>query len=271
MSMDEAQRQAAVLQAIWEGPNGAGPQNTEAGWHEHGDALVKGLAAYQGNATATAERALAAAYPTVQALLGEEALAGLARLLWRQHPPRHGDLTAWGDALPDCLARLPEVQDWPYLPDCARLDWARHTAEHAADALFDPESLSLLGTHDPNELAIELRPSLSVLRSDWPLVTLWEAHQPATNPTSLAALREAVAAQRAETAVVWRRHWRAEVVALPQASMASWMISLASGPSRPLSSLLDQALTDFDLGAWLELALRQGWIWRVTQISGRAD
>lgn len=254
----ESQRQAAVLQALW-------GLRANAAWREQGEALRLGLAAYQGNATATAERVLAAAYPTVQALLGEEALALLARQLWHHHPPSEGDLTAWGQALPDWLAGLPEVQDWPYLPDGARLDWARHTAEHASDATFEPDSLALLGAHDPAHLQIQLRPGLSVIRSEWPVVTLWQAHQ-APKADMLDKLRQALSARQAETAVVWRAQWRAEVLTLPEA-MVDWMSFLA--PSTPqaapcLSTLLDSAPADFDLTQWLALALHHGWIWRVS-------
>lgn len=260
----ESQRQAAVLQDLW-------GLRANAAWREQGEPLRLGLAAYQGNATATAERVLAATYPTVQALLGEEALALLARQLWHHHPPSEGDLTAWGQALPDWLAGLPEVQDWPYLPDGARLDWARHTAEHARDATFEPESLALLGTHDPTHLQLELRPGLSVIRSDWPVVTLWQAHQSASaeGPTQadlLDKLRQALSARQAETAVVWRPQWRAEVLALPE-SMVAWMSALAPSASQAapcMSTLLDSAPADFDLAQWLALALQHGWIWRVS-------
>lgn len=252
----EGQRQASVLQALWRLP--ADPP----AWGEHGERLQLGLAAYQGNARATAERVLAAAYPTVQALLGAEALALLARQLWQHHPPSQGDLTAWGRALPEWLAHLPEVRDWPYLPDCARLDWARHTAESAEDAPFEPDSLVFLGSHDPAHLQIQLRPGLSLVRSDWPVVALWQAHQTA-DPVE--HLHQALLKPHAETAVVWRPQWRAEVLALPDA-WVDWMNALAPSTTRPLpclSTMLDSAPEGFDLGQWLALALQHGWIWRV--------
>lgn len=261
----EAERQAAVLQALWS--DHAESLDTP-GWHEQGVRLAQGLSAYRGNARATAERALASAYPTVLALLGEEALAVLARQLWRNRPPRAGDLARWGADLPDWLAQQPELHDWPYLPDCARLDWARQTAELAADAHFQPDSLALLGQVDPGQLVLHLRPGLSVLDSEWPVVAIWQAHQGAE--PSLDGLRTALAAARAETAAVWRTQWRAEVVTLPQ-TMSTWMQALAAEPQRPLSGSLAVADAGFDLGAWLALALHHGWIWRVRLLSDRAD
>ncbi|RZI79517.1 MAG: hypothetical protein EOP38_25200, partial [Rubrivivax sp.] len=248
----EARRQAAVLQALQGHETDAPEGETSLVWLEQGPRLAQGLAAYQGNARATAEKALASAYPTVQAMLGDEALAVLARQLWHQHPPGAGDLALWGQALPEWLASLSEVQAWPYLPDCARLDWARHTAELAFDVTFDAASLALLGEADPAHLTLQLRPGLSLIATNWPVVSLWEAHQ-ASEPV-LDAVRTALAEARAETAVVWRREWRAEVVALP-GGMRGWMQALAAPPSTvqppPLQTLLDQADPDFDFSAWL--------------------
>ncbi|MHA1517400.1 MAG: DNA-binding domain-containing protein, partial [Alphaproteobacteria bacterium] len=62
----------------------------------------------------------------------------------------------------------------PYLADVARLEWARHVAYHAADA----EALSLealqtaLGGVD--QATLTLHPSLSIVRSAYPLVTIWQ-------------------------------------------------------------------------------------------------
>jgi hypothetical protein len=259
----EAARQAAVLQDLWRMAF-AGPASTPAPWREAGDRLNLGLAAYRGNAQATAEKALTSTYPTVQALLGEEAMGVLARQLWHHHPPRMGDLTQWGQALPAWLAELPEVQDWPYLPDCARLDWARHNTELAADAEFESESLALLGEAEPAQLILQLRPGLAVIPSPWPIVSIFEAHR--NEHDAADALGHVLSAPQAETAVVWRTHWRAEVSDLP-APMVGWMLALSCTDHPPnLQILLDQADPGFDLGKWLALALRQGWLWRVTRI-----
>jgi hypothetical protein len=135
------------------------------------------------------------------------------------------------------------------------------------DAEFEPESLALLGQADPALLVLHLRPGLSVLDADWPVVAIWAAHQ-GPEP-ALAELGAALAEARAETAVVWRAQWRAEVTTLPQA-MSGWMRALASEPPCPLATLLEQADANFDLGEWLALALRHGWIWRVSLVSDRA-
>ncbi|MBA4175071.1 MAG: hypothetical protein C0505_00690 [Leptothrix sp. (in: Bacteria)] len=95
---------------------------------------ARGLAAYRANAGALAERALAAAYPTLQQLLGADSLAGLARHFWHRHPPQAGDIARGGADLADFIAAAPALADEPYLADLARLEWAVHCAATAADA-----------------------------------------------------------------------------------------------------------------------------------------
>ena len=116
---------------------------------ESGERAGHALAAYRGNASAIAERALASAFPTVQQLLGDESFALLARALWHHAPPQRGDLACWGDALPGWIERDAQLADEPYLADVARVDWAVHTIEQAADVEPPAAGLALLAEHDP--------------------------------------------------------------------------------------------------------------------------
>ena len=85
--------------------------------------------------SAIAERALAAAFPTVQQLIGEASFTQLARVFWHRQPPRCGDLARYGETLTDWIADDPRLAPEPYLSDVARVDWAVHTIEHAADVI----------------------------------------------------------------------------------------------------------------------------------------
>ncbi|OYU65708.1 MAG: hypothetical protein CFE45_44120, partial [Burkholderiales bacterium PBB5] len=127
---------------------------------------ARGWRAYQANAAATAERALAAAYPTVQQLLGPDSFAALARALWRTHPSAEGDLAAWGDALPGYLAESTSLASEPYLADMARLDWALHRADLAPDDDAAATGLQQLASDDPANLYLHLRDGHAVLCSD---------------------------------------------------------------------------------------------------------
>ena len=228
-----------------------------------------GLRAHRHNGHATAQKVIANVFPTVQAMLGDEALQALARELWWTHPPTSGDLANWGADLVQQLAQHPALASWPYLPDVARLEWARHECERAADAAFDGESLSRLAHDDPAQLRLQLKSGTAVISSNWPVVRLFDAHQ-ATQALTTSddaetwlGLREAIEQHQSETALVWRHHWRAEVRLLSP-DQAKWMQALLDGAT--LQVALDAMPPEFDFTSWLTQALQSGWIWRVEPV-----
>lgn len=239
----EIQRQRRLLDALWtDGDAGFDPA---------------GLAAYRGNAAATAARALAATFPTVAALVGDEGFALVARRLWRQAPPRRGDLAQWGDALPAFLAADAQLADTPYLADVARVDWAAHVAESAADATLDPGDIARLAEHDAGTLRLRLAPGATLVASPHPVAALWRAHHaPGDTGDRFAGARDALAAGCGETAFVCRPRWRADVAAV-DVPTATFLRAVIDGAT--LGDALDVA-PDLDFEAWLTGALPRGWL-----------
>ena len=111
----------------------------------------RGLQAYRSNASLLAQRVLAAAFPTVRRLMGDESFDGLAVHFWRTHPPTKGDLAQWGEGLEDFLRTIPELmQHEAHLPDVAALEWALHVGLTAADSeSTDPVPLALIESEFP--------------------------------------------------------------------------------------------------------------------------
>lgn len=263
----EAERQRALLAALWS--TGATGVAVRLPCREGPVSVARGLGAYRANAAANAARALEAAYPTVQALIGADDFRRLAREHWLQAAAACGDLAEWGGALGDWLEAHPALADWPYLGDCARLDWAVHRCERAADAALDAGSIARLGDTEPQHLHLELRPGVSVLRSRWPVVMLHEAHHQADPTLALAAVRDALANGVGECALVSRSEagtgWRAQVHRVDAATVA-WTERLRAGDAltEALSALGDGTHatggTAFDLAGWLASALREGWL-----------
>ncbi len=217
-----------------------------------------GLRIYRANAHAVGERALVTAFPTLQALLGARDFGQMAREYWRDDPPLRGDMAQWGAGLPQWLRGHAALSAWPYLGDCAGLDWLRHECERADDAIFDAESLALLEAHEPRDVMLLLMPGTAVLESRWPVATLFAAHQ--TGGADLATAREAIAAQRGECVVVAREGWRALVHPVEPMTCA-WVRRILGGAS--LADALDSAAPGFDFTAWLTRALGEGWLQRV--------
>ncbi len=260
----EAERQDALLAALFAAALPADDAALQddlvpAGVAERGARLRRGLQAYRANGASVAERALAAAYPTLWALVGAEDAAALARALWRASPPRRGDLAQWGQDLPAFIEAQHDLDAWPYLADCARLDAALLRCEAAHEPALERATLALLAEHDPAALRLHLQPALQLLASAWPIATLHAAHQPAAAADALERARAAVTLRLRESVLVARAGWRAQPRVLDAPDFA-WMQALQGGAT--LADALAQAGDDFDFNAWLVQALQQGWLWK---------
>lgn len=250
--MNELERQQALLHSLRVRDQGA---SLAAAVQQQGARLLRGWRAYQANGGASAERALAQRFPTVQALLGESSFAALARALWHDRPPRRGDLAAFGDGLADFIAASDQLADVPYVADCACLDALVAACEQAADVECNGASLSLLAEVDPASLSIELLPGVGLLASRWPVASLWQAHRAGVDAQRwFDEARAALAAGQGQQALVWREGWRACVAAVDDAQ-ARWTQALLEG--RVLSVALELAGDAFDFQAWLVDALQQ--------------
>lgn len=255
----EALRQQMLLRALW---HDARP-GVVAGWMRDGERFARGLQAYQANAGALAERALAAAYPTVMQLLGDESFAAMARAFWHHHPPLLGDVARWGAELPAFVAAAEQLADEAYLADVARLDWAVHCAHTAADGPPAAVGLPLLAQADPAGLWLQLQPGTAVVASPYPVVSIWQAHHVTTEDDTdrFGPVREAMACQQAQTALVFRQGWRVQVLALPPADQVFVQAVLAGQAlGAALAQAHAQANATFDFEAWLVGALQGGWL-----------
>ena len=241
---DEAQRQQALLAALMQ----RGPAPPELRLMGTAPRVLQGLDAYRINAAATAQRALAAAFPTVAALIGNDDFEHLAHEFWRAQPPACGDLAEWGDGFPAWLEAHAAFGGWPYFGDCARLDLALHRCERAADAEPDTASLALLSEGDPAHLTLALKPGAALVVSRWPIVAIHAAHHGAEGGF------DAVDLGVAENAFVVRSGWRAAVQRV-DAATARWTAALLAGA--PLAHALDAAGEGFDVANWLATALQQ--------------
>jgi hypothetical protein len=137
------------------------------------------LQIYRNNTFTSLVEALAACYPVVYRLTGQDYFEFVGQGYVRQHPPRQASLHRFGAALPDYLAGLPSAVDLPYLPDVARLEWAWQEAYHAADApALAAETLAAIDTADYANLIFGLHPSVRLHRSPYPCLRIWQVNQP---------------------------------------------------------------------------------------------
>jgi len=229
-----AHQQLALLQALFVRPGTDAAQAAVAGLDNllaaQNPQAARGLAAYQANGHALAERALLSVYPVIAALIGHVNFAWLARDLWHMHPPLRGDLAQWGDSLPAFLDNSTQLSDTPYLGDVARAEWALHCAASAPDTRTDLSSFARLTQEDPAHLTLVLAPGTTVISSRYPLASLLTSHLQGT-PT-LAEVGQRLQEGRAERAVIWRQGLRPRIACVDEPACAL-LRSLLEGTALP--------------------------------------
>lgn len=143
----------------------------------------KRFAVYRNNVTVSLIAALKAVFPAVLALVGEEFFEETARRFVRQSPPQSPLLFDYGRDFPAFLAAFPAASGLPFLGDVARLDRAWLDAYHAADRRpLDPATLNGLAEDRLMDLRFTSLPATRLIRSEFPLVTIWRAARAGRQP-----------------------------------------------------------------------------------------
>ena len=204
---------------------------------------AKRFAVYRNNVVVGLVRALARRFPAVECIVGAEFFAVMARAYVMKHPPRSPVLMVYGDAFPDFIERFAPAAALAYLPDVARLEAARTRAYHAADARpVDPALLQSIEPAAVGALRIVPHPSAEIVRSLFPVVTIWGMN---AGGIELGPIED----WSGEDALVVRPGLEVEVRALPPGG-AAFLAGLFSGA--PLADAAETALdesADFDLVA----------------------
>jgi len=221
-----------------------------AGWLPEGETQPAGLSVYRNTIAKGCVDALAANFPTVASLVGDDWFAAAAALFAREHPPSSAALLAYGEAFPDWLARFPPADELPYLPAMAWLDW-RWT-----NALFAPEAQPLdAGAFalTPEALAAarpRLHPSLTFAWFDSGLPDLWlAARAPEPGEMTLSPKPQGVLIVRPDDAVQARvldRAGHAFLAAASDGASLGEAITAAgeADPSADLASLFAALIAD---------------------------
>ena len=144
--------------------------------------LESALNIYRNNYRENLCDSLAAAYPILVQLVGSDFFGILARKFIEQHSSCSGNLHHYGAQLSEFLSNFSATKNLPYLPDFARLEWVCHQAYFAADpASFNPLRLHELDEAEYEKLIWLCHPACHVLFSPYPLLAIWQSHQPGVN------------------------------------------------------------------------------------------
>jgi hypothetical protein len=139
-----------------------------------------GFAIYRNNVIASLIKAVGQRYPVVRRLAGEESFDSVAHQYVLKRPPQSPVLIEYGADFAQFVRSLGPEAIYEYLADVAVLEWLRGRAYHAAEV--DPVSRDAFASLVPERLdtvRLQLHPSVSLLRSRFPVVTVWESGQDA--------------------------------------------------------------------------------------------
>jgi len=170
---------------------------------------------YRNNVAVSLNDALAQTFPVVKMLVGDEFFTGMAQVYVQQNKPTSPLLMEYGDTFSDFIQAFPPAAGIAYLSDTAALEFAWLRAYHARDA--NPLAIDVLSTVPEDaldDLTFKMHPSLFLITSDWPVASIWHAHQNSATPD----LSELVAAP--EFIMIVRPEMDVNVLGLTEASFA---------------------------------------------------
>ena len=125
-------------------------------------------------------------FPVVQRLLGEESFIRAASSYVLTQPLQREQLLYFGETFPTFLRSLGESASLEYLGDIASLEWARHKACYAPPAVpVDTIPLVWPSSARLTRLRVALHPSVSLIPSRFPMVTIWEANRASSEPSAI--------------------------------------------------------------------------------------
>jgi hypothetical protein len=189
-----------------------------------GPSTAQRLQIYRHNLFESLAGALGAVYPVLAQLVGDEYFRQLARRFIAEHPLRTGNLHGFGRELAQLLRELPSAAELPYLADVAGLEWAWHEVYHEADAApLDPAQLAEVPAAQQLGLGLQLVSAARIVESPYPVLRIWQAHQPDADPALPLSLDDG-----GVRLLVLRRQLEIEFVLLGDAE-SRWLAMLAGG------------------------------------------
>lgn len=176
----------------------AGTTSALSPWLAPGEGQA-GLSVYRNTIAKGCVDALAANFPTVLSMVGEDWFRAAAALFAREAPPASAALLDYGEAFPAWLERFPPADDTPYLAGIAHLDRLWTECLFAAEApVLMAEALAALTPDILAETNLPLHPSVRFASFEVGLPGLWVAAREGREDLELS--------DQAETLLLVRQH-----------------------------------------------------------------
>jgi hypothetical protein len=194
--------------------------------------------------------AIEEAFPITKRLVGDDFFTAMASQFVVAYPPTHGWLSAYGEQFPQFVAQYAPAADLPYLPDLAKIEWARVRAANAPDDLgLDLKSLAILDAVSLESLCLSLHGAATLICSPFPVFDIWQAHFHADDDEQISEIDLAIGPQH----VLVTRTGTLEVnVSLLNPGDAAFLAALVKNES--FGAACEAAVStepDYDLGSRL--------------------
>ncbi|NOE33289.1 MULTISPECIES: DNA-binding domain-containing protein [unclassified Ruegeria] len=247
MSVSQSEFRAAMMDASTPVPDGL--LDAEA------QPAGRRFSVYRNNVAVSLTEAMHQAFPVITKLLGPQNMDGLAGIFLRQHPPSSPLMMFYGEAFPGFLAGMQQLAHLGYLPDIARLELALRRSYHAADSQPAPADALAVDPEQVMQARLQFAPAMHVIRSDWPIHSIWRFNSEADAPKPQA---------RAEDVLITRPEYDPDPHLLPSGG-ADWIGHMQNGDT--IGAAFEKAAAEapeFDLGTTLALLLQGGAVTSVT-------
>jgi hypothetical protein len=218
-----------------------------------GDPSPRRFAVYRNNVVAGLTETVKNAFPAVHRIVGADFFQAMARAYVMIKPPRSPILLDYGAGFPDFIEAFGPAAALPYLADVARIERAWTEAYHAPEASpIDPMAFVAIAPDQLPAIHLVLHPSLRVVRSQFPALTIWQMNVADSVPAPVDF------AAGGEDVLVVRPLVDVEVRLIPEGSL-EFIQALVD--ERSVLAALKAALTvnsSFDVSANLSDLMRAG-------------
>jgi hypothetical protein len=212
---------------------------------------------YRNNFRVNLQEALRVTYPVTAQLVGNEFFAAMVNIFITSRPPQSPVLIEYGGELPDFINRFEPAETVPYLADVARLEAAWNDAYHAPEShCLQPSALARLDAESLAAAEVEVHASVRIVRSAFPIASIWESQRSPSPDTALSWDAEDVLVLRPDADVL---------VLVLKPGYAAFLLALQEGfcIAEAANAVLAD-IADFDAGEALVSLLSFGAIASLT-------
>lgn len=236
-----------------------GGDKDAAAAHVIGDQILSAkerFGIYRGSVHGILKQALGLTFPVCKQIVGDTFFDRMCGLFIDQYPPKTSFFAHYGDEFYHFLMQFEPVNDLPYLPDVARLEWGRHAVWHEkAHEHVDFSGLAELTETEQAHVVFKLAKTLHLLQSNFRIDDIWFAHQQESD-----LKLEEINLNEAVKLFIWKDKdmIKISLMSLNEEDSIFWDFLNAIQKGSTLETLAEQF--DADLPRLLNQGIESGWI-----------